>query len=165
MNSWILNTVQSIEVMSLDGKITHLLAGDFYVEYRKCHELEKKIICGAVLKSLCKRESEQIRTKIDHFRKKRKNSQPSMSNAGCIFKNPKGSHAGQLIDSLGLKGLRIGGAEVSHIHGNFIINRGNATSEDIIRLISKLHSQVYSKTFINLEPEVMLLGQSWPTFL
>ena len=70
-----------------------------------------------------------------------------------------------LIDRAGLKGLRIGGAEVSDIHANFIINRGEATAADVISLINELRNKVYQKTGYVLEPEVILFGDSWKNHL
>lgn len=94
---------------------------------------------------------ETFRNKSHHF------DYPS---CGCIFKNnhERNIQAGHLIDSLGLKGMRIGGAEVSPFHANFIINNGNASAADVLSLIEKIEKTVYDKTGIELEREVKLLG-------
>jgi len=81
---------------------------------------------------------------------------PGERSAGCIFKNPAGDSAGRLIDSLGLKGLSVGGAAVSQVHGNFIVNRGDATSEDVLELIALIKEKVMEKAGVALEEEVIL---------
>ena len=86
--------------------------------------------------------------------KKKKDTQPlEHKNAGSTFKNPENNFAGALIEEAELKGLSIGGAQVSNKHANFIINRENATSDDIINLIEKVQKKVYEKHNINLELE------------
>ena len=80
-------------------------------------------------------------------------------NAGSIFKNPKGLPAGQIIDALGLKGTRIGGAQISEKHGNFIVNTGNATAKDILALIDTVQKRVWEERGIRLEPEVRIIGE------
>ena len=95
----------------------------------------------------------------------RKSSQPREPSAGCIFKNPEGSYAGQIIDELGLKGRKIGAAQISKLHGNFIINRGGATSKDIILLIKDIRREVKANRGFDLEPEVLLMGKNWSEVL
>jgi len=85
-----------------------------------------------------------------------KSQPPGERSAGCIFKNPPGDSAGRLIDSLGLKGLSVGGASVSQVHGNFIVNRGDATSEDVLELIALIKKKVMDKAGVALEEEVIL---------
>ena len=88
-------------------------------------------------------------------RAQRSRSQPlSKRNAGCIFKNPPGQHAGRLIDAAGLKGLRIGDAEVSPDHANFLVNHGHATPEDFAELMQAVRERVRAVHGVDLEPEV-----------
>ena len=75
--------------------------------------------------------------------------------AGCVFRNPEGQFAGQLIDQAGLKGKKIGGAEGSRKHANFIVNTGSATASDVKKLIKKIQKAVKSKFGIKLETEVV----------
>lgn len=93
--------------------------------------------------------------------KQRKSSQPiGSASAGCFFKNPaSGAPAGRLIDMSGLKGFRIGDAEVSEKHANFIVNRGNAAADDIIRVFQTVQQIVYQKFQVCLEPEVKIMGE------
>jgi UDP-N-acetylmuramate dehydrogenase len=89
----------------------------------------------------------------------RKNSQPyDRPSCGSVFRNPIPYAAGKLIEDLGLKGYRIGDAEISHRHANFILNCGQAKAEDILRLIRHVQEQVFKHWSLNLEPEVKILG-------
>jgi UDP-N-acetylmuramate dehydrogenase len=93
------------------------------------------------------------------FYKQKVETQPfAEENAGCMFKNPPGDSAGRLIDISGLKGYRIGGAEVSTVHGNFILNIDNATAADVLNLVAHIQQQVREKTGISLQTEVKRLG-------
>mgnify|MGYP003989734353 FL=1 len=93
--------------------------------------------------------------------KRRKESQPlAFPSAGSVFKNPEGEEpAGKIIDELGLKGYSIGGAEISKLHGNFIINKGNATAADIIGLIEHIEEAVFKERGVVLEKEVCMVGE------
>ncbi len=98
---------------------------------------------------------EEIATTCRVLLKKRKESQPvHFPNAGSFFKNPAGDSAGRLIDSCGLKGMRVGGAMVSTVHGNFIVNRDHATARDVLKLMDKIKKTVKESKGIDLEPEV-----------
>jgi UDP-N-acetylenolpyruvoylglucosamine reductase len=132
-----------------------------HVDYRHCAELEEAIALGAYLTPAASADTTDIRRQIDVYQKKRVESQPREPSAGCIFKNPPGTSAGRLIDEAGMKGERVGDAEVSAVHANFIVNRGHATSADIIGLVRKIRARVKSARGIDLEPEVLLYGQEW----
>jgi UDP-N-acetylmuramate dehydrogenase len=96
-----------------------------------------------------------IRAQVAEYREKRGTSQPlSKRNAGCIFKNPPGKSAGRLIDQAGLKGLRIGDAEVSPEHANFLINHGKATAAEFAELMAQVRDKVLAVHGVELEPEV-----------
>ena len=91
---------------------------------------------------------------------KRKEKQPlSLPSAGSFFKRPEGGYASQLIDEAGLKGLEVGGAQVSPMHAGFIVNNGNATASDIIALMNIVQQTVYAKSGIMLQPEVRIIGE------
>ena len=104
-------------------------------------------------------DAELVRTRMDGYSQKRWESQPRQPSAGCIFKNPKSIGAGRLIDELGLKGTRVGGAAVSDVHGNFIVNEGNATARDVLALIEVIRGRVRAARGIELETEVEILGE------
>ena len=96
-----------------------------------------------------------IRAQVAEYREKRGTSQPlSRRNAGCIFKNPPGQSAGRLIDQAGLKGLRLGDAEVSPEHANFLINHGQATAAEFAELMERVKAKVLEVHGLELEPEV-----------
>jgi UDP-N-acetylmuramate dehydrogenase len=100
---------------------------------------------------------DEVRAKIASFMEKRRN-QPKGYSSGCIFKNPPGASAGFLIDKAGLKGVHIGGARVSEIHANYIVNDGDATTTDIKQLIAMIRVAVWKEFGIELEEEVRIVG-------
>ena len=100
-------------------------------------------------------DSATIRAQVADYREKRGTSQPlSKRNAGCIFKNPPGQSAGRLIDQAGLKGLRLGDAEVSLEHANFLVNHGKATATEFAELMGQVRTKVWEVHGVELEPEV-----------
>ena len=165
MGGWLFNVVSEVRFITKDGHIFQLPKSAFSIKYRECAELKDAIAIGVILKAQSKQESKDIQHKITELSKERKLSQPREPSAGCIFKNPEGNHAGKLIDELGLKGKSVGQAAVSNIHGNFIINNGNATSDDVIELVKAIRKEVLEKRSITLEPEVLLLGKTWDELL
>jgi UDP-N-acetylenolpyruvoylglucosamine reductase len=106
-----------------------------------------------------------VARQIDVYRRKRQESQPREPSAGCIFKNPPGDSAGRLIDGCGLKGERVGDAEVSRVHANFIINRGSASAADVLELVRRIRARVRETAGVTLEPEVLLYGKKWEDVL
>ena len=100
-----------------------------------------------------------MKSKIDEIRTRRIHTQPIFErSAGCVFKNPPGDHAGRLIDEAGLKGESIGNAVVSEVHANFIVNRGGATANDVLRLIDKIRNKIEREFGTTLELEIIKLG-------
>ena len=97
--------------------------------------------------------------KIEQFSERRKATQPPGASMGSMFKNPAGDHAGRLIEAAGLKGTRIGNAEISKLHGNFFINHGETKAEDIHALIRLVQKNVGEKFGVALELEVELVGE------
>ena len=110
---------------------------------------------------LKKAQKEEIRAKMDEIVEKRKYSQPSLKtpNAGSIFKNPENNSAGKLIEATGIKGTTIGGAKISELHGNFIINKNFAKSQDILELMFFAYNKVKEEHNIALFPEVIFIGE------
>ena len=161
MGGWMFDVVDEVQLMSRQGEIRTMKKAEMHVSYRHCEELHDAIALGAWLKAPDKAESTDIRSQVDVYQKKRVESQPREPSAGCIFKNPPGNSAGRLIDEAGLKGERVGDAEVSTVHANFIVNRGHATSADIIALVRKVRARVKDARGVDLEPEVLLYGQEW----
>jgi UDP-N-acetylenolpyruvoylglucosamine reductase len=154
-----------VHFIALDGTLHIQSREQLRVDYRRCHELEHAIALGTVLHTRGPADSAAIRNRIAEFQTHRHASQPREPSAGCIFKNPPGDSAGRIIDELGLKGLRVGDAEVSAMHANFIINRGNATGADVIALVRRVRDEVRARRHIELEPEVLLGGRRWQEVL
>ncbi len=137
------DVVESVRVMDFDLHVRELAPKEMAVEYRSCAALKNHIALGAVFRcrTLPRAEIEQ---RMKAFSEKRWGSQPggASGSAGCIFKNPGAIPAGcALVDELGLKGARVGGAVVSAEHGNFIVNDGKATARDVLELISILKAK------------------------
>ena len=103
-------------------------------------------------------DPDTIRSHMRELMDRRRNSQPlEWPSAGSTFKRPEGYFAGTLIDQCGLKGLTVGGAQVSEKHAGFVINRGGATCADVEELIAQIQRQVLDRTGVTLEPEVKII--------
>jgi len=165
MGGWIFDVVEEVLVATLSGEVRTLRRGELHVEYRVCAELRDAIALGALLRPAGAAEAAAVNRQVDIFRRKRHESQPRDPSAGCVFKNPPGGSAGRLIDECGLKGERVGDAEVSPVHANFIVNRGSATSADVIELIRRIRARVRRDRGVDLEPEVLLYGGEWKDVL
>jgi UDP-N-acetylenolpyruvoylglucosamine reductase len=152
------DVVESVRLMDFDGNIRELAPGELSVEYRGCATLKNHIALGAMFKGRTD-SPESIAQRMSAFNQKRWISQPAAPSAGCIFKNPPSIPAGKLIDELGLKGARVGGAVVSQEHGNFIVNDGNAAARDILELISILKQRAKAERGIELQTEVEIIGE------
>ena len=104
-------------------------------------------------------EAEDIRARMDDLAARRREKQPlEWPSAGSTFKRPEGHFAAALIDQCGLKGLSVGGAQVSEKHAGFLVNKGNATAADMLGLIDLVKERVLRETGVELEPEVKFLG-------
>ncbi|NLO23338.1 MAG: UDP-N-acetylmuramate dehydrogenase [Fibrobacter sp.] len=150
-----------IEVTSLDSQGNSITreakALDFSYRHSKFKTNSECIIEASFL--LKKAPKELLLSENKIIMQKRRNSQPlEYPNAGSVFKRPTNGFAGELIEKSGLKGLSIGGAQVSTKHANFIINTGTATAQDIYDLTQRIIHTVHEKTGIRLEPEVLFLG-------
>lgn len=100
----------------------------------------------------------EIRAEMDELKQKRRASQPlELPSAGSAFKRPEGGFAARLIDEAGLKGLKVGGAQVSEKHAGFIVNTGGATAADVLKLIEKIQAAVFAASGIRLEPEIRIV--------
>lgn len=165
MGGWTFDVVDEVHLMTLAGEKRVMKKAEMHVDYRHCAELETAVALGAFLRPRTHADAAAIRQQIEAYTKKRQESQPREPSAGCIFKNPPGTSAGKVIDECGLKGERVGGAEVSPVHANFIVNRGDATATDILALVRVVRARVKAARGIDLEPEVMLFGSDWKKFL
>jgi len=149
--------VQRVQVMSDDGAIFERLKDDLVFEYRSTN-IAARFILGATLE-LEEEDPQAIMKKTKEIWMYKRNTQPlNTKSCGCIFKNPRGLSAGALIDQAGLKGMRVGGAEVSDKHANFIIAHPGCSADDVMKLVKIIREKVYEKNEIHLESEV----QIWP---
>ena len=165
MGSWVFDIVESVEWLTADG-VMHSHARDYFqAGYRDCPELHGAIVTAAVLRPQSRVSPEAVRERMESYACKRKESQPRDPSAGCTFKNPAGDAAGRLVDTAGLKGLRVGGAEVSSVHANFIVNKGGASAADVIELVRRVRGVVKAEFGVELEPEIILMGASWKDVL
>ena len=152
------DVVESVRFMNRAGNIVEKLRAEVPVEYRACPLFAENIALAAVFKGVPTPRPE-IETKLNEFNRKRWEVQPTLPSAGCTFKNPAAIPAGKLIDELGLKGTKIGGARVALEHGNFLVNDGNATAKDVLDLIEYLRQKAKAERGIELQPEVEIVGE------
>ncbi len=147
--------VKSVRVMDQEGTVFDRTRDDMVFEYRSTN-ISARFILSATLE-LEEEDPERIMKKTKEIWMFKRNSQPlNTKNAGCVFKNPRGLSAGALIDQAGLKGFRIGGAQVSEKHANFIIAHSGCRAEDVLRLIKIIKEKVYDKNQIVLETELQI---------
>jgi UDP-N-acetylmuramate dehydrogenase len=120
-------------------------------------EAAQAVILSATLQ-LSRSTPEAVKARLEEISSHRRSTQPPGASMGSMFKNPAGDFAGRLIDQAGLKGTRIGGAEISTLHGNFFVNRGGASAADVLALIRLAQRTVADKFGISLELEIELVG-------
>lgn len=127
--------------------------------YRRSGLADTDMVVSATFRTVTRprREAEAIMRQITRWR--RANQPGGTLNAGSVFKNPPGDAAGRIIDSLGLKGLRVGGVEVAEKHANFFVAREGATAQDVYDLVAEVQRRVRRATGIELEPEVRFVGR------
>jgi UDP-N-acetylenolpyruvoylglucosamine reductase len=165
MGSWIFDRVESIDWLSPRGILRTAKRDCFDAMYRDCPQLHGAVILSAILKSSAKQSSEKIRRTMEEMSQSRRSSQPRDPSAGCVFRNPEEHHAGRLIESAGLKGTHQGDAEVSPVHANFIINKGEASAKDILALMKQVRQKVQQDKHLLLQPEIIVLGKEWKDLL
>ena len=153
------DVLKAIELVDDQGMIKRVEASQLSFAYRYAR-VPKRVIIGAWFQ-LSHATKKQIESFTKTYLRYRKETQPlTLPNAGSIFKNPTEASAGSLIEEAGLKGVRIGDAQVSSKHGNFIVNIGKARATDVIRLIQKVRRVVARKTGVTLQMELRVVGES-----
>jgi UDP-N-acetylmuramate dehydrogenase len=158
------NYLTTIELLNSKGVVEQKSATEIEFSYRSSTFNENDIILSAEFQ-LEKTSKNEIRKNRDQANLNRKNTQPlKFRSAGSVFKNPKDFAAGYLIEQVGLKGKTIGGATVSDIHANFIINQANAKADDVVQLIKLIRDTVLKKYSITLDLEITTLGFPEGTF-
>lgn len=157
----------SADLMDASGHRERLTAGDLAYRYRQSalktpHAEQSRAVVTSCRFRLQKADPAEAMARVEELRQHRLRTQPvKEASAGSTFKNPDGQHAGALIDQAGLKGHRIGGAQIAPLHANFILNNGSATASDVVALIRLAQSRVRDEFGVRLEPEVQFVGR-WP---
>lgn len=142
-----------------EGRFITLHGDEHNFSYRHSRMQDEDLICLKVKLKLNKGDKETIRSKMNELNARRREKQPlNYPSAGSVFKRPPGCYAGKLIDDCGLRGYRIGGAQVSDKHCGFIVNTGNATASDVVALIKHVQQTVYNNFGKLLELEVKIIG-------
>ena len=150
--------VVSVRYVDSNGDFHMRTPDELEVHYRDVPSLVRNYAVSATFFGHPGHQDE-IERLLEASRQKRRTTQPRESSAGCIFKNPVTVPAGKLVDELGLKGVGIGGAKVSEVHGNFIVNAHQATATDVLALIAKVQETALRERGIRLETEVQIVGE------
>jgi len=155
------DSVREIEVMSSTGRSLRRLEGQrLRFVYRALRGLAPGSLILSALFAIKLSSPAEVRAEVDRRLASRASSQPlDVPSCGSVFKNPPGDFAGRLIEAAGLKGHRIGAAQISAVHANFIANLGGASAADVLALIEFTRSRVQQQTGIRLKPEVRIVGR------
>jgi len=159
---YISNVLESAELLMEDGERKHVDREYFHFGYDKSILHTKKDIVLSAKFELTQKEPSEIENVIDENLKWRAEKHPrnaAHTSAGSVFKKIEGYGAGRLIEQVGLKGHQIGGAQISEVHANFIINTGNATAKDVVALIDLVKEKVREKIGLEMETEISLVGE------
>lgn len=152
--------VKRVTLMSYEGEIVEKDAEEMHFSYRHSILKEQPFIVLEAVIALEAGDQTQIKEKMDDLAEKRRRKQPlEYPSAGSTFKRPEGYFAAKLIEDAGLKGFRVGGAQVSPKHAGFVINENNASSADIYALIKEIQKKVKNTSGVAIEPEVICLGE------
>jgi UDP-N-acetylmuramate dehydrogenase len=154
------DVVQEIEVISPTGReVKHLPRAGLRFAYRALRGLAPGSVILSALFSVTLSDTGSVRAEVDRLLAARSDSQPiNVPSCGSVFVNPPRDFAGRLIEAAGLKGRRLGGAEISPVHANFIANRGGATAADVLALIREAQAAVWRTAGVRLVPEVRVIG-------
>lgn len=159
--SEIANVLTEAEILLETGETVRLTQPELKFRYRTSILQEELhgVVTEAVFQ-LQKGEREEIMARLSQFKEHRRKTQPLQHPcAGSVFRNPPGTHAGKLIEEAGLKGFQIGGAQISTLHGNFLINTGDAKAEDLIQLIKHIQQVIWERFEVKMIPEVHVVGE------
>jgi UDP-N-acetylmuramate dehydrogenase len=154
------DVIESAEVITKNGELLNLSKEELALSYRHSSLQENAYIAMSGKLKLEKGNMTEIKKTMDSLNERRREKQPlNYPSAGSTFKRPTGYYAGKLIMDAGLKGFAINDAQVSEKHCGFVINKGNASCEDVLRLIAHIRAVVKQKFDVELEPEVKLIGE------
>ena len=156
----IADIIENAVVFTPDGKVTTLSKDDLDLGYRTSKLQSTRYILLSAAFSLQSGNKEVISSAMDDLMNRRMTTQPlDKPSCGSTFKRPAGNFAGKLISDCGLKGISVGGAQVSEKHAGFIVNSGGATSRDILDLVQLVKITVFEKTGVLLEEEIRIIGR------
>lgn len=153
------DAVKAVRIVTPTGTLIDCPAHDIEFSYRRA-KLPAGIVAGVWLQLKPGVRSDLEKVVKDYLRYRRDTQPLTLPSAGCVFKNPPNDSAGRVVEAVGLKGARVGDAEVSEKHANFIVNRGGASAKDVLSLIRKVKGHVSRKTGVKLELELKLVGQA-----
>ena len=158
-DGWIGDFVSAVYFLHPDGTLGEFKPSTGTFTYRAFDVPEGAVLVGCRLR-LTRRPLAEIHKEIRQRLKHKKSTQPlALASAGCVWKNPSGDVAARLVEKSGLKGRRLNGAEISSKHANFIVNRGGATTADILALMDLTRERVHAHFGVTLEPEIRILGE------
>jgi UDP-N-acetylmuramate dehydrogenase len=154
------DVLESATVVMPDGSVRTLSNGELDFGYRSSRVRTEGLVVLEATFRLTPADSDQIRSKMDDFTRKREEKQPlEMPSAGSTFKRPEGYFVGKLLTDAGLKGFSLGGAQVSPKHAGFVVNADDATAADVRNLIEHVRDVIREQNGVELEPEVQFLGR------
>jgi UDP-N-acetylmuramate dehydrogenase len=152
-----LTGVRIFDIQSME--VEERAAGELGFAYRRSNLTEKHLVLEAEF-ALERADGAEVRARMDQYRRHRAATQPgAVQNAGSVFRNPPGDHAGRLVETAGLKGHRVGGASVSELHANFFIADDGARAQDVFDLVKVIRARVKEVFDIELEPEIRFAGE------
>ena len=155
--------VTGVTAMDRAGNLLDIPADKLDLSYRHSRFMSEDLVILSVRVKLEKGDREEIRAKMAELMTRRRTSQPlELPSAGSTFKRPATGYAAAMIEAAGLKGLRVGDAQVSEKHAGFVVNRGRATCKDVLRLMEQVQDRVEQDTGVRLEPEVRILEVQRP---
>lgn len=154
------NVVEKVKCIDKNGEIVEFNNKEMDFGYRQSRVAEEDLIVLEVELKLEKADYDYIKDKMDDLNKKRTTKQPlTLPSGGSTFKRPEGYYAAKLIEDSGLKGRKVGDAQVSEKHAGFVVNVGNATCEDVLGLVDVVKEAVMDKFNVELEMEVKIVGE------
>ncbi len=152
--------VSRVRALTQDGAFVELSGESLRYRYRGSAVMDEGMLALSVDFALQPGDREQIAARMAELAAARREKQPlTFPSAGSFFKRPEGHFAGALIEQAGLKGTRVGGAQVSELHAGFLINTGGATAKDFLDLMALVQREVYARFSVTLEPEVRIVGE------
>jgi UDP-N-acetylmuramate dehydrogenase len=151
---------KSAEILLETGELVSYTEKEMKFRYRHSVLQEMKGIVTEATFQLAQGDRKEIASAMAKFKDRRRHTQPlQLPCAGSVFRNPANNHAGRLIEYAGLKGFRIGNAQVSEKHGNFIVNRGNASAQDVLQLIEHIKKELADRYKVEMIAEVQVVGE------